>query len=353
MTPGSHTYFNSYQGRPEFEPPAGGGYLTLGKVYSFEPVPEELAPEQAAHILGGQACLWTEFVPDARQAEYMMLPRLAAMSEVLWSPKDRRDPQHFFSRIESQLRRYQAAGNTYARSLYSVLMSAVLDTVKRQVLVSLTNESGDTPIRYTLDGTTPTATSLEYAGPFMADRSLEIQAVSVKNGELVSAPTSHLICVHAAIARPVTVKFPYRKYAGGGAYALTNGLLGTTSYADGNWQGYEQSDLDATIDLGDVTVVSKITAHFLKDHHAWIFAPTRVQYEVSEDGKTFSSVGATDIPVPASAEEASILTISWPVPAVKARYIRVLAKNLGVCPPWHLGRGEKAWLFVDEVLVEK
>ena len=353
MTPNSHAYFDAYQGRPEFEPPAGGGYLTLGKVYSFEPVPEELAPEQAAHILGGQSCLWTEFVPDARQAEYMMLPRLAAMSEVLWSPKDRRDPQHFFSRIEPQLRRYQAAGYTYARSLYSVLMSAVLDTVKRQALVSLANESGDTPIRYTLDGATPNATSLEYAGPFMADRSLEIKAVSVKDGEVVSAPTTHRIFVHAAIARPVTVKFPYRKYTGGGAYALTNGLLGTTSYGDGNWQGYEQNDLDATIDLGDVTAISKITAHFLKDHHAWIFAPTRVQYEVSEDGKAFSSVGATDIPVPASAEETSIVTVSQPVPAGKARYIRVSAKNLGVCPSWHLGKGEKAWMFVDEIVVDR
>ncbi len=353
MTPNSHAYFDAYQGRPEFEPPAGGGYLTLGKVYSFEPVPEELAPEQAAHILGGQSCLWTEFVPDARQAEYMMLPRLAAMSEVLWSPKDRRDPRHFFSRIEPQLRRYQAAGYTYARSLYSVLMSAVLDTVKRQALVSLTNESGDTPIRYTLDGATPNATSLEYAGPFMADRSLEIKAVSVKDGEVVSAPTTHRIFVHAAIARPVTVKFPYRKYTGGGAYALTNGLLGTTSYGDGNWQGYEQNDLDATIDLGEATVISKITAHFLKDHHAWIFAPTRVQYEVSEDGKAFSSAGVTDIPVPASAEEASILTISQPVPGVKARYIRVVAKNTGVCPAWHLGKGEKAWMFVDEIVVDR
>jgi hexosaminidase len=353
MTPNSHAYFDAYQGRAEFEPPAGGGYLTLGKVYSFEPVPEELTPEQAVHILGGQSCLWTEFVPDARQAEYMMLPRLAAMSEVLWSPKDRRDPQHFFSRIEPQLRRYQSAGYTYARSLYSVLMSAVLDTVRRQVLVSLTNESGDTPIRYTLDGSTPDAASLEYAGPFTADRSLEIRAVSVKNGEVVSSPTTHRIFVHAAIARPVAVKFPYRKYSGGGAYALTNGLLGTTSYADGNWQGYEQDDLDATIDLGDVTVISKITAHFLKDHRAWIFTPTRVQVEVSEDGKAFTSAGATDMPIPASAEETSIVTVSQPVPAGKARYIRVSAKNLGVCPSWHLGKGEKAWMFVDEIVVDK
>jgi hypothetical protein len=61
----------------------------------------------------------------------------------------------------------------------------------------------------------------------------------------------------------------------------------------------------------------------------------------------------TDIPVPASAEEASILTISQPVPGVKARYIRVVAKNTGVCPAWHLGKGEKAWMFVDEIVVDR
>jgi len=81
-------------------------------------------------------------------------------------------------------------------------------------VVSLTNESGDTPIRYTLDGSTPDAASLEYAGPFTADRSLEIRAVSVKDGEVVSAPTTHRIFVHAAIARR-RGKFPYRKYSGG------------------------------------------------------------------------------------------------------------------------------------------
>jgi len=352
MTPGSHTYFNSYQGRPEFEPPAGGGYLTLGKVYSFEPVPDVLTAREAAHILGGQSCLWTEFVPDAHTAEYMMLPRLAAMSEVLWTPKDRRDPRDFFSRIETQLRRYEAAGYSYARSLYSVLMSAVLDTVRRQVLVSLSTEAGETPIRYTVDGTAPTAGSQEYAGPFAADRTMEVRAVSLKNGELVSAPTTHHIRIHAAIARPVSVKFPYDKYTGGGPYALTNGLLGTIAYDDGNWQGYEQNDLDATIDLGEVVPVSSITTHFLKDHHAWIFGPTHVQVEVSEDGRGFSTVGTTNVPVPASAEEASILAISHPVPAAKARYIRVFARNLGVCPDWHLGRGGKAWLFVDEIVVE-
>jgi hexosaminidase len=352
MTPGSHCYFNSYQGRPEFEPPAGGGYLTLGKVYSFEPVPDSLTVQQAAHILGGQACLWTEFIADPPQAEYMILPRLAAMAEVLWSPKDRRDQEHFFSRIESQLHRYQAAGYTYAKSLYSVSMSSVLDTVRRQVRVSLANESGNAPIRYTLDGNTPTVKSLKYTGPFVAERSLEIQAVSVRNDQLLSAPTTHHITLHKAVARPVTAKFPYHKYTGGDAFALTNGMLGTKSYDDGNWQGYEQNDLDATIDLGNVTTVSRVTAHFLQDHHSWIFGPTVVQYEVSEDGKRFSSVGTFEVPIPTAAQEVSILKISQELPAVKARFIRVFAKNLGVCPAWHAGRGGKAWLFVDEIIVE-
>jgi hexosaminidase len=82
--------FNSYQGRPEFEPPAGR-IPAAPRVYAFEPVPEDLTADQAAHVLGGQGCLWTEHVPSPENAEYMLLPRLAAIAEVLWSPKNRRD----------------------------------------------------------------------------------------------------------------------------------------------------------------------------------------------------------------------------------------------------------------------
>jgi hexosaminidase len=352
MTPGAYCYFSSYQGRPEFEPPAGGGYLTLGKVYSFEPVPESLSVQEAAHILGGEACLWTEFVPDPYQAEYMILPRLSAMAEVLWSPRPVRDRENFFSRIEAQLHRYQAAGYAYAKSLYSVAMTSVLDTVKQRIRVSLANESGDTPIRYTLNGSTPTANSLCYVGPFLVARSTEIQAISVRNGQLLGAPTVHHIFVHKAIARPVTVKFPYQKYTGGGAFALTNGILGTRSYDDGNWQGYEQNDFDATVDLGKVITISKVTTHFLQDQHSWIFGPKVVEYDVSEDGKTFVPIGKFERPIPTSAQELSILEVSQPVSDVRVRYIRVYAQNLGLCPAWHPGRGGKAWLFVDEIVVE-
>jgi hypothetical protein len=274
------------------------------------------------------------------------------MSEALWSQKEHRGEENFFSRIEMQLRRYRAAGYRYATSLYSVSMSSVLDTANRRVRLHLANESGNTPVRYTLDGSTPTANSPEYTVPIVAERSLEIRAVSVRDGELLGAPTTHHVVVHKAIARPVTLKFPYRKYTGGGGFALTNGIVGTKSYDDGNWQGFEGDSLDAVLDLGEVTSISDVTAHFLQDHHSWIFGPTRVQFEVSEDGKTFSSVGGIDVPVPAAAREVSILTVSQPLHGVNARYIKMVAANLGVCPEWHAGRGGKAWLFVDEIIVE-
>ncbi|HEX7573742.1 MAG TPA: family 20 glycosylhydrolase, partial [Bacteroidota bacterium] len=233
MTPGSNCYLSSYQGRPEYEPPAGGGYLPLRKVYSFEPVPGGLTPEQSAHILGGEACLWTEYVADPSRAEYMLLPRLAAMAEVLWTPKGSPDEPDFFSRIEPQLSRYRAAGYTYAKSLYLVSMSSVLDTVGRRVLVTLSSESGKTPIRYTLDGTSPTARSAMYRGPFVAGQSMEVRAASVRGGRLLGPATTHRVVVHKAIARPVALKYPCGKYTGGGAFALTDGVPGTKSYDDG------------------------------------------------------------------------------------------------------------------------
>jgi hexosaminidase len=351
MTPGSHTYFNAYQGKPEFEPPAGGGYLPLRKVYSFEPVPDSLTGEQAQHVLGGEACLWSEHVLDPERAEYMYLPRLAAIAEVFWSPKEQRNPDDFFTRIEPQLDRYQARGYAFGKSLYSVSMSSVLDTVRRQVKVALFNESTKTPIRYTLDGTDPTPFSAAYIGPFVAEKSLEIRAVSVKDNKVLSAPTIHHVYIHKAVAKPVTLKNPYNKYSGGGAYALTNGICGAKSFDDGTWQGFEGSDLDATIDLGAVTPIKRITVHFLQDHHGWIFAPTAVQYDVSEDGKTFTTVGTFSLPVPDTGKDLSSVDLAKAMD-VRARYVRVFARNLGVCPDWHPGHGGKAWLFVDEIIVE-
>lgn len=113
MSPTSHCYFDYYQDDPETEPLAIGGMLTLKKVYSFEPSPEILTPEEKKHILGGQANLWTEYIPDPEQAEYMIFPRIAALAEVVWTPEKLRKWSDFSRRMKKQYKRFLHMGVNY------------------------------------------------------------------------------------------------------------------------------------------------------------------------------------------------------------------------------------------------
>ena len=115
MTPNALAYFDHYQSTNRTaEPKAIGGFLPLEKIYTkFEPVPEKLAPEFQSHVLGGQGNLWTEYVPNLKQVEYMMFPRLGALAEVDWSSKDSRDWENFKARTMANEKRLDALGVNY------------------------------------------------------------------------------------------------------------------------------------------------------------------------------------------------------------------------------------------------
>jgi hexosaminidase len=116
MTPGSHTYFDHYQSRDTVkEPLAIGGYLPLDSAYAFEPVPAALTPEQATHILGAQAQLWTEYIRDPKELEYMAFPRMSAMAEALWTGQKRRDFGDFMQRLGPHLQRLDAMDVKYRK----------------------------------------------------------------------------------------------------------------------------------------------------------------------------------------------------------------------------------------------
>ena len=114
MSPNAYAYFDYYQSTNQAaEPKAIGGFLPLAKIYGFEPVPAKLAPEFHVHVLGGQANLWTEYVPNLPQVEYMMFPRLGALAEVTWSPKEARDFENFKARTAVNEKRLEALGVNY------------------------------------------------------------------------------------------------------------------------------------------------------------------------------------------------------------------------------------------------
>jgi hexosaminidase len=165
MTPTDHAYFDYYQGDPAGEPLAIGGFVPLDSVYAFEPVPPGLTPKEAAHVLGGQGSLWTEYIPTPAQAEYMLLPRLLALSEALWSPRKARNWDRFLARLPMQFTRLDALGLEY-RVPEPIGLGWDSLQLQDRFRVTLRSPLANGSIRFTTDGSDPTSGSAVYTAPF-------------------------------------------------------------------------------------------------------------------------------------------------------------------------------------------
>jgi len=166
MSPTSHLYFDYAQGDVRFEPPSGGGSIPLERVYAYEPVPDTLTADQARHILGAQGNVWTEYMPTSAQVEYMALPRMLALAEVAWSPRESRSWDGFVARLPARLRELDAMGVNY-RIPGVVGLEEDRLTLADTMTVTLRSAVPDGTIRYTTDGTDPTAASTPYMAPFV------------------------------------------------------------------------------------------------------------------------------------------------------------------------------------------
>ena len=116
MTPVSTNYFDHYQGDPKTEPLAFGGNTTLQKVYQYQPVPAELNAQQARYIWGTQGNVWTEYIPDFSQVEYMIFPRMTALSEVAWGTSQPDQYVEFLKRVKTHFQRFDRLGIRYSKA---------------------------------------------------------------------------------------------------------------------------------------------------------------------------------------------------------------------------------------------
>jgi hexosaminidase len=119
MTPGSHCYLDHYQGNPETEPLAIGGFTPLEEIYSYEPVPDTLTVDEAKYIMGAQGNVWTEYMKTSDHVEYMVYPRAAALAEVVWSPKAERSYEEFLNRLRILAKRYDFYGLNYSKVAFT------------------------------------------------------------------------------------------------------------------------------------------------------------------------------------------------------------------------------------------
>lgn len=184
MSPLEYCYLNFYQANYQFQPPAmPNSLVTLYKVYGFNPVPDGLTDIQSKHILGGQANLWTEYINNYETAEYMLLPRLCAMAEVLWSPLNVKDWHHFRNKMVSHRKRLEACEYHVGASSYKPwAVSEKLDGGK--VKVTLDWEVEGMRVYYSVGGS---AYKL-YNGPFEATEGTTITTVSFLGGIMKEKP---------------------------------------------------------------------------------------------------------------------------------------------------------------------
>jgi len=217
MTPTEYCYFDYYQAEGgEGEPPGIGGFLPLEKVYAFEPMPDVLTGDQKRLILGGQGNVWTEYIATPEHAEYMALPRMAAMAEVLWSPKNLRNLADFLGRMQVHYSRLDRAGVHYRQPALGGYQPYNPFIGKTKVRIE--NPRPETVVRYTLDGTDPTPDSKALEGPLVIKDDLTLTAQAFAGTVKVGAPKQGRFerqnPVKAVNPGPLTPGLSYRTFAG-------------------------------------------------------------------------------------------------------------------------------------------
>ncbi len=365
MTPGKPVYFDHSQSKNE-DSVTIGGYNSIEAVYAYEPIPKVLNEAQAKYILGAQANLWTEYITNPAKVEYMIFPRMLALSEVLWSPKEKRNWNDFERRLPVLFERLEKEKINYSKAYYD-LKATVLPTIDNDgVLWKLESKDSNTTISYAFGYS---SLGLNYTKPIRINETQiygailyskdKIERVLGKYSQVKIYKTlsslSQKFSFNKATGKKITLANEASKgYPGDGAFTLVNGVqneLGLTKSSE--FLGFNGKDLDVTIDLGAVTEVKKVTLHSLGQIGSWIYLPTsvEVQYIVALDSGSNSRMPPiqfqTKEVIPQRGNVKIELTGTY-----ECRYIRLIAKNVGNIPSGNPGAGEKAWLFADEIEVE-
>ncbi len=348
MTPGGYCYFDHYQGDPQNEPLAFGGFTPLDKIYSYHPIPEVLTEEEGKYILGVQANLWAEYILDFKHVEYMLFPRLMALAEVGWGTNQPEKYLDFENKVVEHFKYLNEKGINYAKSIFNP--SGKVIRSGNGIAYELYMSKDIQNIRYTTDGSEPTFNSYAYSEPIPVKQPMKIQAGYFENGELKSAVTSQRLNVSKSTGKPIVlVNQPAPNYAFGGALTLVDGIEGDPKVLGKTWLGFSGTDVIATIDFGNKTDFSSIYFNSLNNKGSWIHLAGGAKVLISDDGVDFREVG--QVSKQKIEEMNGRVRINF-IPAQSARYLKVEIYNAGIIPDGDSGAGHEAWLFVDEIGVK-
>ncbi|UFH52411.1 family 20 glycosylhydrolase [Spirosoma sp. KNUC1025] len=344
MTPTGTCYMDYYQGNPATEPLAIGGYLPLDQVYAYEPMPAELSAAEQKYVLGVQGNIWTEYTPTPEAVEYMVYPRAIAIAELGWMQAGPHNFEDFAQRLKNHLPRLTAIPVNYAKRLFDIT-ATTQGNDQGQLQVVLKKLDSDSRVFYTLNGKEPNEKSTEYIGPITLTKTTTIRAMTPAGGRLMQTFT-----LHKGKNKPYTYAIALENNSDKEVKKLTDGIRSETPRDRRQWANFF-GDMDVTLDLGDVTSVTKVSLNFLKVILEKNFPPNSIEIALSKDGNDYKEAITQPITYNLNGPW-DILPVVADFKTARARYVRIRAKNVGVCPAGHPNAGEKTWFATDEIVVE-
>ena len=345
MTPARILYLIRYQGPQWFEPITYFGNNTLKDVYDYEPVQKDWTPQAASLLMGVQACMWTEFCNSPADVDYLLFPRLSALAEVAWTKPARKNWASYLKAMDHFNEHLAAKGIVYARSMYNIQQTVTPKEGRLQVELDCIRP--DVQVRYTMDGSVPTAQSPLYTKPLMLTEAKTIKAATFAGNEQLGQMLELPVIWNKATAKPV-------KRAGtGDLYMLTNGIRGSQKYTDLEWCSWMKSDtVTFTLDLKKPELVNKLTLGSITNYGMAVHKPAEIEVWISGDDKEYRKVGECSYTKNEIFREGVFREdIPFEI-GTEARYVRVVARGAGDCPFTHVRPGQEARIYFDEIIIE-
>ncbi len=300
-------------------------------------------------------------IAGKNQVFYRADARILGKSLVVWSehvPKPYAVRYAFTNTPEATL--FNSAGlpaSSFRTDQFRVFTSAAEITISsvfnnQAMAFKIENSEPELQLRYTLDGSEPGLKSPVYYNPVVVRKTTKLRVRAFHGNRSTEIQKSVQIIIHKALNKPVKYNSPYQaRYPGAGVTTMVDGLKGDSLDYSTGWQGYEGNDLDLIIDLEKDQIISSISIGFFQQMESWIFFPDYIEFFYSEDGEKFLPLLKIENNVSPLKEGSLVNYYSAADLNIKARYIKVFARNIGVYPSEPAISGGKAWIFADEIII--
>lgn len=341
MTPARVAYLIRYQGPQWFEPLTYFGNNTLKGLFDYEPVQEGWKPEYEKLLMGVQASMWTEFCNKPEDVFYLVFPRLAALAEIAWVPKNQKDWNVFLKGLDNYTAHLEQKDVVYARSMFNIQHRIIPDD-NGALTLTLECERPDVDIHYTLDGTEPTATSPRYTQALTLKENVTVKAATFAGNEQQGKTLILPVEWNKATAKPLV-------NAASGMEVLVNGLRGSLKQTDFEWY---TGAMSVTVDLQQPEDIRSCTAGCITNYGMAVHKPKSMTVELSDDNLHFKEAGKltfTDDEIFREGNFIENLTID--VDHARARYVRFTFEAPSNCPADHVRPGQPSRVYLDELII--